>query len=181
VGAVEWLTGALFGLSAARFGVSWNLWPVLVFTAAAVVIGAIDVRCRRIPTLVVGYTLALCFGLIVVGSIALGQPAALAGAAIGAVAAGGLLLVLHVLSPAGLGMGDVRFASLVGLIAGWSGRAPGDSVAGPAAAALAAVFVAALVALVGHSVVALRRGHRTPLPFAPALALSGLLVVWSAA
>jgi leader peptidase (prepilin peptidase)/N-methyltransferase len=181
VGAVEWSMGALFGLSAARFGLSWSLWPVLAFSAGAVVIGAVDLRCRRIPTLVVEYTVALCGCWIIAGSIALDQPAAVTGAAIGAVVAGTLLVVLHVLSPTGLGMGDVRFASLVGLIAGWSGWAPGDAVAGPAAAALAAVFVAALVALVGHGVVALRRGHCTPLPFAPALAVGGLLVVWSAA
>lgn len=181
VGAVEWSMGALFALSAARFGLSWSLWPVLAFSAGAVVIGAVDLRCRRIPTLVVGYTVALCGGLIIAGSIALDQPTAVTGAAIGAVAAGTLLLVLHVLSPTGLGMGDVRFASLVGLTAGWSGWAPGDAVAGPAAAALAAVFIAALVALVGHGVVAWRRGHVTPLPFAPALALGGLVVVWSAA
>lgn len=42
---------------------------------------------------------------------------------------------------------------------GWAGWTPGDAVAGPAAAALAAVCVAALVAQVGHGVVGLRRGH----------------------
>lgn len=172
--------GALFALAAARFGLSWRLWPVLAFIAGAVVISAVDGWCRRISTLVVGYTLAVT-GVVVAGSIAAGRPAAITGAVVGAVAAGGLRLVLHVLSPAGFGLGDVRFASPVGLVAGWSRWMPGDAVAGPAGAALAAVFVASVLALVGHGVVALRRGQVTPLPFAPALAVGGLVVVWSAA
>jgi leader peptidase (prepilin peptidase) / N-methyltransferase len=180
VGAVEWSTGVLFTFCAARVGWSWTLGPMLVFAAGAVAACAVDVEFSRIPTRIVIGTAALCLALMSAASFATGTGQSLVAAIAGSGAAGGLVLLLHVLSPAGLGMGDVRLAGLVGLVSGWTSWVPGDKVAGPISAAFAALLVACVVALASHGITALRHGAGGPLPFAPALTIGALAVVmWS--
>lgn len=177
---VDWSAGGLFLICGVRFGLSWGLWPASAFAAGGVAVSAVDLRTRRIPTSFVGATAGMCGGLIVCWSIVLDRPGAIVGAVVGACMAGGLFLVLHLVSPAGLGLGDVRYAALVGLMAGWAGWSPDDAVADSAGAALAAVFVATVVALTCHAIVGSRSRQLTPLPFAPALTFGALVIIWSA-
>lgn len=114
----------------------WPVWAAAVLTTlvAAVVAGLapaasaaavaavapaalVDVRCRRIPDrwLVLAGT-ALLTGLAI-GAI-LGSDPDVAGAAAGMVTFGGPLLVLHVVSPASMGFGDVKAATVLGAALG---------------------------------------------------------------
>jgi leader peptidase (prepilin peptidase)/N-methyltransferase len=83
-----------------------------------------------------------------------------------ALAATGGLLVLALISPRGMGMGDVKLAGLLGLYLGWLGWP----------VVLTGLFLGFLVqALLGLALLAVRRvDRRTELPFGPAL-LAGAL------
>jgi leader peptidase (prepilin peptidase)/N-methyltransferase len=81
-------------------------------------------------------------------------------------------LVLALIAPSGLGMGDVKLAGLLGLYLGWLGW--GAVVLG----AMAGFVVQAVVALL---LLATRRiGLRGELPFGPAmLAGAALVIAWT--
>jgi leader peptidase (prepilin peptidase)/N-methyltransferase len=84
-----------------------------------------------------------------------------------ALGGGGILFALAVVYPAGLGMGDVKLAAFLGGWLGWL-----------ALVALAigtfASFVPALAILIRRG----RAGRKVGLPFAPFLALGGVLAVF---
>jgi prepilin signal peptidase PulO-like enzyme (type II secretory pathway) len=137
---------------------SWPAWyGVLVFTFVATIawLAAFDVRTRRIPNRVV-------YPAIGVASVtALVNPTGpWYWFAVGGLVGAGLLGVIALVAPDGMGMGDVKLAGLIGLIAGWPG-------------VLVALFVAfAAGAVAGIALVAAHRLERgSAVPFAPALFL----------
>lgn len=80
-----------------------------------------------------------------------------------------LLFALAMLSPSGMGFGDVKLGALIALFSGWIGYAA-------AAMAIAAGFVVgALVAL--GLVLSRRRGLRDAIPMGPALLVGAWLVM----
>lgn len=125
--AVEVVTAALFVVVGARFGLTWVLVPVLVLVVAVTALSVIDLYVYRLPDIVTGPSLAVSLVAIVVASFALHRPGAIGHALAGAVAYFGLLLVAHLVSPRGMGFGDVKLAALLGLHLGWIGGlvAPG--------------------------------------------------------
>ncbi|NYV77806.1 prepilin peptidase, partial [Streptomyces sp. UH6] len=83
------------------------------------------------------------------------------GALLGAVALAGGFLVLHLISPAGMGFGDVKLALAIGAALGWYGW--GVLLLGAFAGFLSG-------GLYGLGLVLLRRGgRRTEMPFGPFL------------
>lgn len=145
-------------------------WVVLVaflgFAAVSIVLSLIDLETKRLPN-------AIVLPSIVVGVALLAIAAALgpAGSASGigwttflrAVAGGAILCafyaVVRLISPRGMGGGDVKLAALVGLFLGWCGWA--TLVVGAFAA-----FV--LGGLFGVGLILLRRAKRTTaIPFGP--------------
>jgi len=84
---------------------------------------------------------------------------------IGAAAAGGFLLVAVLAYPAGMGMGDVKLAAMLGL---FLGRAV-------APAMFTALIVGSLVGVVIIARKGAREGRKTAIPFGPYLALGGLV------
>jgi len=80
-----------------------------------------------------------------------------------------LLFALAMLSPSGMGFGDVKLGALIALFSGWIGYAA-------AAMAIAAGFaVGGLVAL--GLVLSRRRGLRDAIPMGPALLVGAWLVM----
>jgi leader peptidase (prepilin peptidase) / N-methyltransferase len=131
----------------------------LVFVAVLTAVTLTDLERRIIPNkiLLVGAVLAVA---IVVAA----DPGSLAERAIAGVAAGGLLFLVALAYPRGMGLGDVKLAATMGLFLG-------RSVA-------AAILVALLAgALVGLAMVA-REGaaaRKRAIPFGPFLALGGVI------
>ena len=165
------LTAALFVLVASFFGLSWQIPAYYFFVAVAVVLAVIDLRHHLLPNAVV--LPALVFGFVLLAVAAVGENAwgALLRAVLGALVLFVLYLVLALISPAGLGMGDVKLAAVLGLFLGFQGWG--------------ALFVGALLAsvfgaLVGLAMLTSRRGGlRSDVPFGPSM-LAGALaaVVW---
>jgi leader peptidase (prepilin peptidase) / N-methyltransferase len=101
----------------------------------------------------------------------------LRGALVGAGVLGGGLLVLHLISPRMLGFGDVRLATVAGLVVGWLAWTPEHPVLGPMENAIdAALFGGFIGALVGIVLLAMRR-RNDPFPFGPSLAVGAALVI----
>jgi leader peptidase (prepilin peptidase) / N-methyltransferase len=178
--AVELVTAALFGLAAAFAGPELVLVPVLVLIAGLVAMSAVDLAVMRIPSRFVYLTAAAVGAGLVVVSLVDDTPRRLWAALLGAAVYGGMLLVLHLVSPRMLGFGDVRLATLVGMTVGWAGWEPVHPVLAPVQAVLNAALLAAVGGAVVGVVLLVVRGRDKPFPFGPAVAAAGLVVLLAA-
>ena len=157
--AVELLTAALFGLIGLVRGSEPDLLLSLPFAAVLVAVAGIDLEHRIVPNRI----LAPAAGWAVAAA-ALVHPDRLPELLGAGALAFALLLMAALARPAGMGMGDVKLAGVIGLYLGAS-----------AAPALLAAFFAGSVVALG---VLARRGaaaRSLGLPFAPFLALGGVL------
>jgi leader peptidase (prepilin peptidase) / N-methyltransferase len=132
------------------------------FAAVLVVLSVIDLRTRRLPNRIVLPAAAL----VLAAQIAISPDRALEWT-LGAAGAFTFLLVAALVNPAGLGMGDVKLALLLGAALGWA-VAPALFI-GLAAAALAGVV---LIARGGWA------ARKTAVPLGPFLALGGLVALF---
>lgn len=166
---VEALTALLAVVTVLRFGASWELPAFLLLVVAGVLLTVVDLRHRLLPNRVVLPALAAGAALLLVPAVAGGAWDALLRAVLGAATLFAVYLALALVSPGGLGMGDVKLAALLGLYLGWLGW--------PAVVlgALAGFVVQAVVAL---ALLATRRiGLRGELPFGPAMLAGAALVI----
>jgi leader peptidase (prepilin peptidase)/N-methyltransferase len=169
---VELGAAALFVLVAVRFGPSWELPAFLFFAAAAVLLAVIDLQHRLLPNRVVVPSVGIGAALLLVAAVPGQEWAALVRAVLAAVVLFAVFLVLALISPSGMGMGDVKLAGLLGLFLGWLGW--GAVVVGAAAGFVVQAAVALLL-LAGR-----RIGLRGELPFGPAMLVGAALAIgWS--
>ncbi len=114
---VEAVTAALFVVLGVKFGREAALWPALALAVVLVAAAATDLEQRIIPNrlMAAGALLALVLWTIA-------DPSRLPENLIAGAAAGGLLLVTAIAYPAGMGMGDVKLAAVMGLFLGAPGR-----------------------------------------------------------
>lgn len=177
---VEVACGGLLGVTGVVVGWSAALVPVSVLVTGLIAVSVTDLAAMRIPTRFVRLTFAALVVAIVGVAFADGPTGRLAGAVIGAAAFGGLLLVLHLVSPRSLGFGDVRLGALLGAGVGWSAWRAEHPVLAPVQGVMSALLVAGVVgAGCGLVLLAVRR-RDLPFPFGPALALGGTVVCLSA-
>lgn len=124
--AVSALCG--IGMAVASGGLAWLLrdargglpllavWLVVMHNG--VLLAAVDVAIRRLPTLVISIA-ALAVGTVLAGEAAItGQAQMLVTATLAAAALGGLYLALIIVAGSGMGLGDVRLAALLGAALG---------------------------------------------------------------
>ncbi len=163
------VTGLLFVLAALRFGASAELPAYLTLSAAGVLLAVVDLRHRLLPNRVIGPAL-VAGTLLLTGAAAVdGRWDDLARAALGAVALFAVFLLLALISPSALGMGDVKLAGLLGLHLGWLGW---DAVLLGAAGGFVAQAVLSLVLLAAR-----RIDLRGELPFGPAMLAGAVLAI----
>lgn len=144
---------------------------VLLLGPVAVVATAIDVRWHRLPDRLTVGAAVLLGASVLMAAVVTGEPALLVRAAAGAVLFAGLLLLVHAISPSGLGFGDVKLGVPLGLAVG--------------AASLADVVVAVVVASVlgavaGLVVLVRHRDRARAVAFGPCLCLGAVLVLLAA-
>ncbi|MBK9178378.1 MAG: prepilin peptidase [Acidimicrobiales bacterium] len=164
-------TAVLFAAGGARFGPEPELLAYLFLFAVLVAVSAIDLEQHRIPNRIVFPALAVSVPAVVVVSIARDVPGAIRWALVGAVVYAGVLLVFHLVSPAGIGFGDVKLGLVLGLYLGWL-----DLYLVLVGLALGAL-VGAAVGLGILAAVGWRQGRRTGFPFGPALAAGTVIAV----
>lgn len=118
---VELGTGIAFAVTTVWIGVSWLLLPMLWFVAVSIALSLIDLDLRRLPNAIVLPSWAVVgAGLLFTGLVE-GTMSVFLRAMIAALAMGGIYLVLALVFPAGMGMGDVKLAVLLGMVLGWFG------------------------------------------------------------
>jgi leader peptidase (prepilin peptidase)/N-methyltransferase len=169
---VEVGTALLFALAALRIGLAWELPAFLFLAAAGVLLAVIDLQHRLLPNRVVLPSIGVGAVLLLVAALAEQEWDALLRAVLAAVMLFVVFLFLALISPSGLGMGDVKLAGLTGLYLGWIGW--GAVVVGAAAGFVVQALIA-LVLLAGR-----RIGLRGELPFGPAMLLGAAVAIgWS--
>ena len=166
---VELATAVLFALAGAKFGADWALPAFLVFFAVLLAVSMIDLEHYIVPNRIVFPTLAIAVPLLAVAALLEDDWGAFATAVIGALAASNGLLLINLVHPRGMGMGDVKLALVLGLYLGWLGL---DVVA-------LGIFVGFLLgAVIGVLLIALGiRSRKDHVPFAPFLAGGALVAV----
>jgi leader peptidase (prepilin peptidase)/N-methyltransferase len=166
---VEVGCAVLFVAAAIRFGPSWALPAYLVLFAALLAISVIDLEHYIVPNrITVPLTLA-SVPLIGLASLGEGDGSAFVRSLLGGLAFFAFLLVLNLLYPKGMGMGDVKLSFVLGIHLGWLGW--GEVFFGAFLSfLLGAVISLALVAV-------RRRGGKDFVPFGPFLALGTVLAV----
>jgi leader peptidase (prepilin peptidase)/N-methyltransferase len=163
------VTGLLFALLVLTRGLTWDLPAFLQLAAAGVLLAVVDLRHRLLPDRVVVPSLGAGALLLAVAAAAGDAWPQLPRAALAALVLFAAYLALALVSPGGMGMGDVKLAALLGLHLGWLGW--GAVVLG-AAAGFAVQSVVALGLLATRRV-----GLRSELPFGPAMLLGALLAL----
>jgi leader peptidase (prepilin peptidase)/N-methyltransferase len=172
---LELATGALWALLALRL---WRAHPAavpayLALAFACVALVAVDLDSKLLPNRITYPALALVAALLLAASLAEHDLGRMARALVAAAAAAALLLALALISPGGMGLGDVKFALVLGLALGWLGW---EAVAAGLIGAFLFGGLAALAALL-----VLRADRKTQIPFGPWLALGAILAVLAAA
>ena len=166
---VEAGTAAAFAGVALAIGSSWALPAYWAATATALALALVDLDHKRIPNAILFPGLAVSWALLIPGTLADGDPWALARAAGGAAAYFGLLLVVALAARGGFGFGDVKLALLLGTFLAhrsWEVLAVG-------------VFAGfAVGGLLGALLLATRRaGRKDAMPFGPAMVVGAAVAL----
>ena len=107
-------------LLAVRFGTTWQLLVYLVMAALLIEAAIIDLETLRLPNTLLASAFAV--GLVGLSVITVADDVGSIGGAVVGAAAGFLgMLVLHLVYPAGMGLGDVKLGAVMGLYLGWLG------------------------------------------------------------
>lgn len=166
---VELATSGLFMAAAVRFGTDWALPAFLFFFAVLLAVTLIDLEHYIVPNRIVLWALGAGAPLLAAAAALGGEWDDLGRALLGAVAAGGALLVVHLVQPRGMGAGDVKLALVLGLFLGWLSW--GHIALGLFLGFLLGAVIGLLLIVVGG------RSRKDAVPFAPFLAAGAVLTV----
>lgn len=155
----EAATGLLFVWVYLQTGISGQLPIGLVLVSLSIIISIADIHYMKIPNKVLLFFLPILLVLVV-----LTPAGSLWNHLGGALAGGGVLLLIAVLSRGGMGMGDVKLFALFGWVIGFPN-------------VLLALFAACLLGLLYGMIVRAsgRHGRGQPIPFGPFLAAGTLI------
>lgn len=178
---VELVTAGTFALTVSELGWSSVTAAILFLEAALIALAAVDFRVFRIPDRVNFPAMGIGFGCIVVSSLWEGLPEAIFGAAVGGFLYAAMLFLAHVVSPRGMGWGDVKLAWLMGFYLGWLGWESGpivEQVLGPLRQVLLGAALGSILGvLIGGAYALVRRTTKVVFPYGPSLAAGCILAV----
>ncbi|MCA1842107.1 MAG: prepilin peptidase [Actinobacteria bacterium] len=169
---VEAACGLLFAAVAVRFGWSAELPAFLVLAAALLAISMIDLEHFIVPDRITAPLTVAALVLLGGAAVADHNGWRYGRSLLGGGAFFAFLLVLNLLYPRGMGMGDVKLAFSLGLYLGWLGW--GQVFLGG--------FLAFLLgAVVGVALIATKiKSRKDVVPFGPFLALGTMLtILWA--
>jgi leader peptidase (prepilin peptidase) / N-methyltransferase len=149
-----------------RFGWTAPLAAYTYFAVTGALVSAADLADRRVPNQIVLPAYPITAGLLAFASVS-GSWWPLARAGIAAAVLGGFYLILGLAFPAGMGLGDVKWAGVIGAFLGWL-----DWSAVPTGTLIA--FLGAAVTVVAARIAGRRLAS---LPMAPFMTLGALVAV----
>jgi len=160
--AVEALTGLLFAACYAAFGLTGAAAVYMALSSALVAVVFIDIDHFIIPDVITlpGIPIGLlCAWLFL--------PLSITDALLGVLVGGGILFIIALIAPQGMGGGDIKLLGMVGAFLGWK-------------SALITIFLSSLVGSVGGIIgmIALGKGRKAKIPFGPYLAIAAFLAMF---
>jgi len=159
---VELLTGIAFVLIVTVFGFQFQTLLYVLLFCALLTASLIDLDYQIIPD-------QISLFLVVSGLIlqAFGPPGALMNGVIGGLLGGGLLLVLAILSRGGMGGGDVKLITGIGIFLGWQ-------------LLLVCLFFSFIIgSLVGLALIIVQnKDMKTAVPFGPFLSAGAIIAIF---
>jgi leader peptidase (prepilin peptidase) / N-methyltransferase len=159
--AVEATAAVLFVGCLAKFGLTWEAAVAIFYCAVLVTISATDIQRFVIPNRIVLPGAAV----VLIANTILHPSLEWAAAGFGAAA---FLLIAALAYPAGMGMGDVKLALLLGFMLG-------RTVPVALFAGMIAALVPSVVLLIRHGAAA----RKMKIPFGPFLALGGVVALFA--
>jgi leader peptidase (prepilin peptidase) / N-methyltransferase len=155
--AVELVTAVLIAGCVLAFGLTWDALVAAFFCAVLVAVSAIDLEHRIIPNRIV----VPATGIVLVANTVLHPSPQWV---VGGLAAFTFLFVTALIYPAGMGMGDVKLALLMGV-------ALGKTVGVALFAGMLAGMLPGLVLFARHGL----KARKMKIPFGPFLAVGGIV------
>lgn len=156
------LFGAIgYGYSYSVYGFSWTTLLAFVFLSTLLALAMSDLSTMLVPNAILRVATPILLLFAYVAGSSWWVP--FAGAALGFA----VLATVFFVSKGGLGAGDVKLFTLIGLVLG-----PRD--------VLVAIFLASLIgAVVGGGLIASKKINRKqPIPFVPSIAIGTMLTFW---
>jgi leader peptidase (prepilin peptidase) / N-methyltransferase len=167
--AVGAVTAVLLGGLGARVHPALVLAAACWLAACAVPLACTDLAVQRLPDPLTGAAYAGTTVLLLAAAAVGGPWSALVRALLGGLALAGFYLLLMVISPSGMSLGDVKLAASLGTLLAWFGWRQ-LLAGGFAGFLLGGLFAAALLA-------SRRAGRKQPIPFGPFMIAGALLAV----
>lgn len=167
----ELVTGVLFALAVAEFGLTLTAAVFAAFFWVLVVLTVIDLEHKLLPNRIVYPTFVAGWVGLIAAALTEGDATDLRSAAIGAVVFGGFFFVIAFIYPAGMGGGDVKLAFVLGSFLGF---------AGGVGAVIVGMFLSFLLGGV-IGLIAMKasgKGRKMQIPFGPFLALGSVIAVF---
>lgn len=167
--ADPWVAAVFLAVAVVAVGLDGALLAVVPFALISAVISVIDARELRIPNKILGPAALAAVPLLSLAALITGHSASLGRSAMGAALALGIYGTMHLISPASLGFGDVKFAPYLGAhLAFFSWQTWFQGL----------VYGFLAISIVGVVVIARSRsGRHTCLPFGPFMAIGALLAL----
>ena len=164
-----------FGIAGYRFGFMWQLWPYLGLFAALVAMSIIDLETKLLVNILTYPTLAAFLFAV----LALSSPNGYSNGIAPALWAGGLyflfFVAVHVVYPAGMGLGDVKLAPSLGLSVGWLFTDTWVAIERMMMAVLLGLLIGGVTGIV------VQRSRKAEVPFGPFMVLGTMIIIAGAA
>jgi leader peptidase (prepilin peptidase)/N-methyltransferase len=168
---VELGTAALFVAFAIHFGIHADLAAYLYLAAVGVALAMIDLDLQRLPDALTLPSYPVGLALLGLAAGVDNAPHAFLRAVLGMVALAGFYGLVWFIHPAGMGLGDVKLAGVLGLYLGWLGW--GQLIVG----AFAAFAVGSVVSI--GIVMVKEGGRKTRIPFGPFMLVGVLIGIYA--
>jgi leader peptidase (prepilin peptidase)/N-methyltransferase len=168
---VELATAALFVAFGVHFGAHAELPAFLYLAAVGVALAMIDIDLQRLPDALTLPSYPVGLGLLGLAAAVDAAGGSFVRALIGMAGLSAFYGLVWFVYPAGMGLGDVKLAGVVGLYLAWLGW--GQLVVG----AFAAFAVGAVVSIA--AVLASGGGRKTKVPFGPFMLVGVLIGIYA--
>ncbi len=170
---IELIVAVSWVLTVARVGLRSELPAFLAFVTTLVILSAVDLEHRRILNRILGPMAIVAIVLLLGAAVVEGRPEALGRSALGALAYFAPMLLLGLLIPSSMGMGDIKLAGYLGLHLGWFSMKH----------VLVGAFLGFLIgAAIGVTLmVAGKKSRKDYVPFGPSMALGAGATIFFAA
>jgi leader peptidase (prepilin peptidase)/N-methyltransferase len=168
--SVEVTSAVLLGLLAARIHPGLTLAAICWLAVCAIPLGYVDAAVKRLPNLLTGSAFAGTAGLLLIAAATGGGHWSILGRCLlGGVAFAAFCFALLIISPSGMGLGDVKLAASLGTALAWLSWT----------ALIAGIFAGFLLAAVYGAALLMRRraNRKTQIPFGPFMIVGTFLVL----